>query len=669
MKKGPRKATGSKGRVAALEAEIRRHRQLYYNETPEISDDEFDALEQELRELDPDSPVLREVGVAPGGADARSAAGLPTKKHRIPMGSLDKITVDRLDFWSGKSGPRFLVQEKLDGISMEFEYKKGKLIDAITRGDGFAGEVVTHNAVSFKNVSKKLDASFTGSVRGEVIVRLSDFEKHFVGKDFANPRNTVSGTVRKKHGDRSLNRFFEIQFYDVVTDDRDFTTEREKMEYLRDVLGLPLAVSHFDCDVDAVRAIYDRYQGTDGKPGLRFELDYEIDGLVLRTDSLARQRELGSRANRPRFAVAYKFPSEGKETVLEAVDWSLGLTARVTPVARLKPVVIAGVTVSNASLHNVDYVKAMELHLGDVVLVERKGDVIPKVMRVVEKRGTKAPRIPAACPTCEAELEFTGKHLICPNPDCPGKEYGDIFKWIREMEIDSLGEKWVRILIEQGLLEDPADLYSLQVEDLLPLERMGETLATKFVTNIQETRRPGLDRFIAALNIPEFSGQRAQMLIDAGYDSLERLQQATVDELAAVKGFGEILAERAVAGLSARRERIERLFAAGIEVREPERREVGTQPFEGLKFCFTGAVRREHEATGKPFTRKALQAVVEQLGGKAASGVSADLDYLVMANPDSKSSKANKARKLGTEILGEDAFFEMVEKARKSAGN
>lgn len=646
-----------KDRVRELEREIRRHRRLYYNETPEISDDEFDALEDELRELDPESPVLREVG-APS-----SLAGLPTKEHRIPMGSLDKITTDRLEFWAEKAGPLFLVQEKLDGISMELEYEEGHLVDAITRGDGLVGEVVTHNALMFRNVKQRLDADFTGSVRGEVTVRLSDFEAHFVGKDFANPRNTVSGTVRKKHGDRSLNRFFEIQFYDVVTAGARFTTEREKMEYLRDTLGLGLAVSYFDCDLDAVRGIYESYQGTKGKPGRRFRLDYEIDGLVLRSDSLAKQEELGSRGNRPRFAVAYKFPSEGKQTVLKAVDWSVGLSARVTPIARLEPVSIAGVTVSNASLHNVDYVKALDLRLGDVVLVERKGDVIPKVMRVVEARGGEAPGIPDACPLCETALEFTGKHLVCPNPRCPGKAYGDIFKWIQAMDIDSLGEKWVRIFIEKGLIEDPADLYSLREEDLTPLERMGETLAKKLVTNIQETRRPVLDRFIAALNIPEFSAQRAQMLIDAGYDRLEKIQEASAEELAGVKGFGEILAEKVVEGLRARRGRIDRLLAAGIEVQPGEQSRPGGGALEGLSFCFTGAIRREDPSTGKPYTRKTLEKMVEDLGGRSASGVSAGLSYLVMANPDSRSSKAEKARKLGTEILPEQAFFEMLEKA------
>ena len=238
-----------KRRIEELAREIERHRDLYYNGRPEISDAEFDALEDELRRLDPENRVLSEVGAPPGGrtetaAGGFSVAGLPLKRHKIPMGSLEKIPEERLDAWAEKTGPLYLVQEKLDGISLEIEYEKGKMRDAITRGDGFIGEVVTHSAVNFQHVKETLDVRFTGSVRGEVILRKSIFEKYFVGQDFSNPRNTVSGTVRKRHGDLSLNRHLEVHFYDVVAENRQFKTEREKMEFLRGELGLHLATSH-----------------------------------------------------------------------------------------------------------------------------------------------------------------------------------------------------------------------------------------------------------------------------------------------------------------------------------------------------------------------------------------------------------------------------------------
>lgn len=676
-------------RVQRLEAEIRRLRRLYYEGKPEVTDLEFDALEDALRRLAPESPVLAEVGSPPAGEDRetldppavasravdRPTIGLPTKVHKIPMGSLEKISDDRLDAWAEKAGPLFLVQEKLDGISLEIEYESGELVDAITRGDGIVGEVVTHNAVFFKNVVRRLPLSFTGSVRGEVILRKSVFERHFVGEDFANPRNTVSGTVRRKHGDLSLNRHLEVFFYDVIAEGRRFATEREKMRFLGGDLGLALAVTYHDQTVEGIRRIYADYvgrglpgtetpgaEGGDGGAGKRFRLDYEIDGLVLRADSIVRQEDLGALRNRPRFAMAYKFPSAGKETVLRGVDWSLGIGGRVTPIARLEPVSVGGVTVSNATLHNADYVGALGIRIGDVVLVERKGDVIPQVVRLVESRGGAAPAAPAACPSCGGPLEARGKHLRCPNRECLGKSYGDLLRWIQEMEIESLGEKWVEILLANGLVADPSDLYALTVDALTPLERMGETLASKVVRNIQESRNPALDRFVAALNVPEFSRQRAEMLMRAGYDTIEKLQAATVDELAGVKGFGEILARKVVEGLAEREERIHRLLAIGIEIRPPEETTGPAKdgPLAGKTFCFTGAVRSLDDATGKPFTRRRLEELVSEKGGRALSDVTSRLDYLVMADPRSSSSKAEKARELGTTVLGEDAFFRLL---------
>ncbi|MBI4601429.1 MAG: NAD-dependent DNA ligase LigA, partial [Planctomycetes bacterium] len=598
--------TTKEDRIRELERELRRHRELYYNGTPEITDAEFDALEDELRRLDPESPVLAEVGASPRSGKGFSVAGLPLKRHKIPMGSLEKIEEDRLDAWAEKAGPLFLVQEKLDGISLEVEYEKGRIIDAITRGDGLVGEVVTHNAVAFKNVKTALDVPFTGSVRGEVILRLSVFEERFVGEDFANPRNTVSGTVRKRHGDRSLGAHLEVLFYDVAAEGRDFETESEKMDFVEKELGLALAVTYRRQDAAGIRAIYREYQGTPEEPGKRFRLDYEIDGLVIRADAIAKQRELGSVRNRPRFAMAYKFPSTGRETVLVAVEWSLGIGARVTPVARLEPVEVGGVTVSNATLHNSDYVEALGVREGDLVLVERKGDVIPQVVRVVESRGGRKPEPPAECPSCSGPLEVSGKHLRCPNRDCPGKSYGDLMRWVYAMGIDALGEKWVGILIERGLVADPADLYRLSVEALVPLDRMGETLAAKVLRNIAESRSPSLDRFIAALNIPELSAQRAQVLMAAGYDTLEKLQAATVEDLAAVRGFGAVLAEKAVKGLAARRERIARLLEAGVTIRKAEAPAAASGPLAGKTFCFTGAVKALDPATGKPYARKKL---------------------------------------------------------------
>ena len=646
-----------KKRIASLEKELRRHRQLYYNEQPEISDAEFDELVDELEKLAPGSEVFTEVG-APVDLDQ---AGLPTKEHRIPMGSLDKVTEDKLELWVEKAGPLFLIQEKYDGISLELEYRDGRLVDAITRGDGFTGEVVTHNAAHFANISSELPVAFTGSVRGEVILRLSAFEEHFRQKDFANPRNTVSGTVRKKHGDRSLNRHFELFFYDVLSVDREFETEKEKMACLGEELGLPVAVSYFDQTMEGLLEIYRLYEGNEEGEGKRFELDYEIDGLVVRSDSIALQQELGSRQNKPRYAMAYKFPSSGSATKLLEVDWSLGLGSRITPVARLEPVQIAGVMVSNATLHNVDTIAELDLRIGDTVFVERRGDVIPKVIRVIEPGSGEKPEPPANCPSCCGSLCMDGKFLVCPSDECPGKTYGDILKWINSLEIDSLGEKWVSTLIEAKLLEDPADLYTLSIEALVPLDRMGETLAAKIVQNIGESRTPALERFIAALNIPGFSRQRARMLIDEGVITLAQLLEMPAEEISAVKGFADVIAEGIVAGLQKKRSLIEKLRNLAVEPLQGEPAEEVDGVLNGKTFCFTGAIQRIDPLTEKRFTRKQLEEMVKANGGRSLKDVTSKLDHLVMANPDSKSSKAKKARGLEVNILSEEEFFALLE--------
>ncbi|MBI4586447.1 MAG: NAD-dependent DNA ligase LigA [Planctomycetes bacterium] len=658
MSQGHDSQSKKRERIAELERLIRRHRDLYYNQQPEISDEEFDALVDELAELAPKNPVLGEVGAPP----VEEITGLPEKVHKIPMGSLDKITEDRLELWASKAGPLFLIQEKLDGISMEVEYEEGRMVDAITRGDGLKGEVVTHNARHFNNLPAKLPHPFSGSVRGEVICRRSVFKKHFAELGFANPRNTVSGTVRKKYGDLALASHFEIYFYDVAGGDVQFKTETEKMEFLRDRLKLSIAASFFDQDLEGVRKLFSEYAGdpAGGVPGKRDRIDYDIDGLVIRSNSIARQRELGEVQNRPRYAVAYKFISEGRVTTLQAVEWSLGIGGRVTPVARLDPVQISGVNVSNATLHNLDYIQSLGLRVGDRVLVERKGDVIPQVVKVIEPRGGLAPEPPKKCPECSGALVVEAKYIRCANRKCPGKVYGDLMRWIGELEIDAVGEKWIDIFIDQGLIEDPADLYRLKVEDLLPLERMGEVLAEKVVRNIAQTRNPPLDRFIAALNIPEFSRQRALMLIEAGHDTLEKFLALKPEAIAAVKGFAETLAEKIHRGLHARQGRIAKLLAAGVEIQPPAPGAPVKGKFSGMTFCFTGAVESTNPATGKRWTRKELEDLVRSLGGKPLSDVTGALNYLVMADPESTSSKAQKARQLGTRILSEEEFLKMT---------
>lgn len=631
-----------------LEWLVRIHREAYYAGNPTISDAEFDRIVDELRDRFPDSSVLQDVG-APVGETAVK------RPHKIPMGSLEKTTINDIPDY----GP-VIVQEKYDGISIALEYEQGKLVAAVTRGDGEVGEDVTHNAI-WRNVKKELPLPFTGSLRGEVVLSKSNFQSTFVTLGFANPRNTVSGTVRRKQDSEQHNKWFEVYYFDVVNEDVEYPSETAKMQYIYYSLGLVPATTHyFLIDTanpqEKVLELYERYCQT------RNQLDYEIDGLVVKADSVELQKQLGSTGNRPKWARAIKFPNQGAWTTLKSVDWQLGVGGRVTPVARLEPVQVGGVTVQNATLHHAGYISSLGLCGQTRVFVERAGDVIPQITHCEPNQHPSAQSWvpPTACPTCKQPLSQEGKFLVCPHLDCPGKSFGNVVRWIRELEIDAIGDVWVKTLCTEGLVQAPSDLYRLKKDRLLTLPRMGTVLAEKILVNIHLHREPTLDKYIAGLNIPGFSRQRAQKLIEAGHTTLKKLLALTKDQILAVPGFGEQVAQVVLDGLRSKANTIAELTSQGV-VPKDGRAKPSDGPLVGKSFCFTGAINRTNPATKSRWTRPQLEGLVKQRGGDTRSSVSRGLTYLVMANPNSTSSKTKKAKELDVEILSEDAFFEMLQ--------
>jgi DNA ligase (NAD+) len=633
-----------------LEALIRRHRELYYNGTPEILDAEFDALIERLVDVCPDSEVLAEVGA--------SAEGIEKRKHRIPMGSLVKKRISELEKdWVELSKVGLIAQEKLDGISIDLEYTNGQFVAAITRGDGIEGEVVTHNA-NWRNMRHNLPESFTGALRGEIILTKLHFEKHFKQRGFANPRNTVSGTVRRKEDPSNLNQYFRVAYFDIVdfTNPERFATETAKMQYINQVFHLEPVSTVYDIVAGDLRRVFDQYTAC------RNGLGYEIDGLVVKVDDTRLQRQFGCMNNRPRWAFAVKFPNQGAWTELLGVDWQLGVGGRLTPVARLKPVPVGGVTVSNATLHHFDYIKALgHVQPGDQVFVERAGDVIPQI---TERKATGRSlrgvlRPPENCPRCRLTTRKVGKFYVCANLACPGKVYGDVYKWVKEAEIDALGDTWIKVLTESGLVRTPGDLYRLKKDQLTELERMGNVLAQKILSNIHKARTPPLANYLAGLNIQGFSRSRAQKLVDAGFIDIAAFMAATKKQFEFVTGFGETMAHVVYEGLRRKSEIVVDLGKAGVR-----HQAVDTKPSEGIlagkSFCFTGAIQRVNPATSSRWTRSQMQGFVKREGGTVRSSVTQGLDYLVLADPDSQSSKARKARTQEVAILGEDEFFDMV---------
>lgn len=630
----------TRARADALGERLEKHRASYYQGAPEISDAAYDALEDELRGIDPTHPVLARVG------SGELVAEWPKARHEIPMGSLNKaVNEEELRAWQArcqeladKDGlgavSDLFVAEKLDGISIEVIYREGKLCDAITRGDGETGERITQNVARMKGVPARIKDKRSMSVRGEIILRLSDMKKHF--STGTSPRNLAAGTSKRFDGSGA--EHLTVLFYDVA-DHLDLVTEVEKFAYLRGLGFATPATLHGG--IDDVMALYGRYSD-----GLRAKLDYEIDGLVVYVNSLHTQSLLGEVNHRPRGAVAFKFASPAKVSTVLEIRWDTGASGRVTPVAIVAPVELAGATVQRASLHNAGNVRALGIGVGDEVLVSRRNDVIPYVEEVVDKRGPAA-EVPTRCAVCGSGLSVEGEYLVCRNTSCTAIVEGRIQTWVGAIGALEWGDKLVAQLVEAKLVREPADLYKLGWEQIAGLDRRGEKSAKKCLAELTSRLPLTLPVFIAALGMDNFALQTAKLLVTAGYKTIEAMLDAKEADLANINGLGPIKAASIVRGLGARREEIQRLLAGGIVPVTPD--EQG--PLAGLSFCFTGSSSRP---------RNELTQMVESKGGRVLASVTKDLNYLVIADPSSTSSKAQKARKYGTKLITEEDLEALI---------
>ena len=638
-------------RVAELAKLIKHHKDAYYNGQPEISDAAFDQLEDELRALAPDHAILKTIGAAPRAGAAVNE--WPKARHAIPMGSLNKaVNADELREWAARCdklggeqdlkpiSTALLVTEKLDGLSLAVNYEDGELKQAITRGDGHVGEDITPNARRMQGVPAKLKEKISVSIRGEIILKLSDVKKGFPGY-VATPRNKAAGTSKRFDGEGC--QWLSVFFYDL--EGEEFATEDEKYARIRK-LGL-IVPDWKVTDIAGALEIYAEYIA-----GKRANLDYEIDGLVVRANDLRAQTLLGELGDRPRAAVAFKFPSLAKNSKVIAIAWDTGPSGRVTPIAQVEPVDIGGAIVQNVSLHNASNVERLGVGVGDEVLVSRRNDVIPYLEEVVVKHGTVATP-PERCTTCHSELTRRGEYLQCTNRECFAIVTGRLKRWVGVQDIHEWGDKLVVQLVEAKLVKEPADLYVLSVDQIANLERRGEISAKKIHANLHAALPLTLPIFLASLGMDDFAFETAKLLVANGYDTLDKLLAAKLEDIEGLKGMGSIKAKNVIAGLEARRDEIGRLLAAGI---------VPVPPKEGgglyhRTFCFTGTL---------PRPRKDYEDMVDQHGGQVLSGVTKDLDFLVMSDPNSASTKAEKAKKYGTSCISPDEFLSLV--ARAEAG-
>lgn len=621
-------------KIKELEKKIKKASEAYYQGDPIMSDAEFDALVAGLLEKDPHNTVAWAVGFDP------TTSPLQKVKHKIPMGSQKKVNSET-DFlkWTEKSPQKsFFLQEKLDGLSVELVYKDGKLIQASTRGDGFIGEDITHNVRLMQNVEESLE-DFTGSLRGEIILEKSNLKK--VSGEDSNPRNLAAGISRRKEKSKDA-KFLKVIYFDCISPDITFESEEEKAEAIEE-LGLTVAYPSVMVSTENAIKWFNYYSEKK-----RDSLDYEIDGLIYKIDDLEEQVKLGIVDNRPKGQVAWKFASKAEESTLRKIKWEVGLTGRITPVAHVDPVLVGGVTVKKASLHNVANIEALGVKENGRVIVSRRGDVIPYIEKALDSETIEV-AYPKECPVCNNSTSFEGEFLVCSSGECSAKIFGSIKKWIKILKMDEAGDAFIQAALENGLIKDPADLYLLRPKQLAELPGYGKKSAEKLINNIQSKKEIPFAEFMAALNIPNVSTSTFSSLEKAGLNSLDLLKKAREEDLVKISGIGNVVAKQIVNGLESRSFMIEKLQQCGVSIKKKV-----DGPLAGKSFCFTGALP-------SGMKRSVAQQIVIDKGGEVKSGVSKGLSYLVQANPSSSSSKSQKARKYGTEVIGEEEFWELAE--------
>ncbi len=660
-------------RAEELRSLLHHHNYCYYIlNRPEISDAEYDRLFNELKKLEaahpelitPDSPTQRA-----GGAVAE---GFASVQHRVPMLSLDNAyTVDEIREFEARlrralPGETFayVCEPKVDGLGVALLYEKGRLVRGATRGDGRLGEDITQNLKTLRTIPLRLRDPLADldvlEVRGEVFISHEAFERlnralEAEGEEpFANPRNAAAGSVRQKDPSITARRPLDIFVY-AVSDavPESFTTHWDAMQALHEA-GFKINPRSRRCaDIEAVIAACGELEAD------RARLGYDADGVVVKVDSLDQQRRLGSTTHHPRWAMAYKFPAQQATTVIRKIEVSVGRTGALTPTALLDPVEIAGATISRATLHNADEIERLDVRQGDTVVVERAGDVIPHILRVVtENRPPDSTPFwfPTVCPVCGSTAFRPDGEVVsrCTNAACPAKIKEGLLHYgsRRAMDIEHLGEAVAEQLVDRGLVRNFADLYGLTIEQLTELERLAEKSATNLYNAIQASKARGPARLLFALGI-RYVGENVARILATEFGSMEKLSHATEEQLAAIHGIGPRIA--ASVALFFQQPENRRLVAAlqqaGLKMKEES--SAGPKPFLGKTFVLTGGLTR--------MTRDEAKAAIRRLGGRVTSSVSKKTDYVVVGKDPG--SKFEEAQRLGVTTLDEAAFLALLERS------
>ena len=657
-------------RIQELREKTEYYAKKYYDDDkPEISDFEYDMLMVELRNLEKDFPEFKSKDSLTQKVGGHVKDGFEKVTHEVPLQSLQDVfsiqeVIDYVEKINQKAeesnikNKRYVVETKIDGLSAALEYKSGKFVRGATRGNGLVGEDVTQNLKTIKTIPMELKEKIDITVRGEVFISKEDFEKMNQEREeneeelFANARNAAAGSLRQLDSKITKKRPLDIYIFNVQKiEGKEFNSHFEELEYLSK-LGFNVNPVRIECNTieeieNAIKKI-----GED-----RENLTFGIDGAVIKVDDLKFREILGTTAKTPRWAIAYKYPPEKKETILKDIICQVGRTGAITPMAILEPVKVAGSTISKTTLHNEDFIKEKELKIGDTVVIQKAGDVIPEIVEVKKEKRTgkeKKFNMPKNCPVCGAPaIREEGEAAIrCTGIECPAKLFRNLVHFVsREaMNIDGLGENIIGQLLDRNLISNIADIYSLTFEDIASLKKNGNKFAQNLINSINNSKENDLYRLITGLGIRNV-GVKASKILARKYKNIDNLFNATLEELSIINDIGPIMANNIVEFFKQEQtiDLINRFKQYGVNIQSLEN-DVEDNRFEGKIFVLTGSLEN--------YTRTEAADIIEKFGGKTSSTVSKKTSYVLAG--EEAGSKLTKAQNLGVEIITEEQFENMI---------
>ncbi len=652
----------AKIKIEELRRQLNYHNKRYYNDdAPEISDYEYDMLGRELRALEAEFPTL-----ITEDSPSRRVGGVADRlftpvKHAVKMESLlDAFSFEELTAFDRRVAEAvgnviYSVEPKIDGLSVSLEYENGSFVRGSTRGDGETGEDVTANLLTVESIPKTIPFNGKLEVRGEVYMSREAFlalvkRQELMGEQPAkNPRNAAAGSLRQKNSKITAERKLDIFVFNIQQiSGKEITSHTESLNFLKS-LGFAVLPSYKSCNsIDEVIAEITRIGDSRG------DLPFDIDGAVVKVDNFALRYEMGSTSKYPKWAIAYKYPPEEKETKLLKIEINVGRTGALTPTAEFEPITLAGTTVSRAVLHNEDFIKEKGICIGDTIVVRKAGDIIPEVVSVKAHNSDSSPFImPCVCPSCGGPVFRLKDEAVvrCTNAECPAQVLRHLIHFTSRdaMDIEGLGPAVLEQLLEEGLINDITDLYTLSVEDVSALDRKGEKSALNMISAINKSKENPLSRLIFAFGIRHI-GQKAAKLAAEHFKNIEAIFAASKEDFESIDGFGSILAESIAEffSLESTREMVDKLKEQGLNMTEPDN--IIDTRFEGKIFVLTGTL--------PTYSRQEVSAIIESFGGKTSSSVSKKTSYVLSG--EASGSKLDKANALGVEVINEEQFKEMI---------